>query len=437
MIEYGTSDYKRISWALVLASFCVFCNLYLFQPILPALALEFQVSESQINWVFASATLVMAVSLLPFAIWSEGKHQGKLLLLALSALPLLTLPLLIFDSYMLIVALRALIGLSIACFVAVAVPFLAQSLSSHAFTLAMGSYIAANSLGGIIGRLTGGIITQWFGWQHAVIVIMIMSLLCVTMVYRLLKPLLWPCTKRNENPESTESAHSLNLRVCDTTGSRSNNRSLTLKQRINFSFDHLSTPKLWFAMVIGGINFALFVNLFSVMGFRLTSAPYHLPTSLTSMIFLCYLGGTLSSKLAAKWLNHHGYAKGMFLGGCISFLGTILTYFENLHSMLLGLLLVGFGAFFVHTLAYGWVSLKAKQAKATATSLYLMHYYAGGSLGGFFLLDCWQRVGWNGVILGASSLFILLFISMFLLTRFSKRTEMEGNDLESSATADI
>ncbi len=73
---------------------------------------------------------------------------------------------------------------------------------------------------------------------------------------------------------------------------------------------------------------------------------------------------------------------------------------ESLTAMLVGLLLISFGAFFTHTLAYGWVGQNATRAKATATALYLVHYYVGGSLGGFLLLYCWQHGGWSSVLMG-------------------------------------
>ncbi|MEZ9856551.1 MFS transporter, partial [Vibrio breoganii] len=49
---------------------------------------------------------------------------------------------------------------------------------------------------------------------------------------------------------------------------------------------HLRNRTLWLAMLIGGANFALFVNLYSVMGFRLVSEPHSVPVGLASLIFL-------------------------------------------------------------------------------------------------------------------------------------------------------
>ncbi|MCG6507872.1 MFS transporter, partial [Vibrio parahaemolyticus] len=160
---------------------------------------------------------------------------------------------------------------------------------------------------------------------------------------------------------------------------------------------HLSNRTIWLAMLIGGTNFALFVNLYSVMGFRLVAEPYSMPIGLASLIFLCYLAGTLSSKLTANWTKRYPPITGMVVGAALSMSGMLIALVESIPFMMLGLMLISFGAFFTHTLAYAWVSQKATEAKATATALYLVHYYVGGSLGGFYLLYCWQHGGWEMV----------------------------------------
>jgi hypothetical protein len=158
-------------------------------------------------------------------------------------------------------------------------------------------------------------------------------------------------------------------------------------------------------MLIGGINFALFVNLYTVMGFRLVAPPYSWPLSWASMIFLCYLSGTLTAKLSGWWSQIYSPVDGMILGTTVSALGMWIAAYDSIATILTGLLLISSGAFFVHSLAYAWVSQVAKTAKATATALYLVHYYVGGSLGGFYLIACWQDQGWFGVLLGAMVLY--------------------------------
>ncbi len=94
---------------------------------------------------------------------------------------------------------------------------------------------------------------------------------------------------------------------------------------------------------------------------------------------------------------------------------------ESRIAILISLLLLSSGAFFTHSLAYAWVSQHAKVAKATATALYLVHYYVGGSLGGFFLIYCWQHGGWDTVVAGGTALYLIMFILCGFLIKSAKQ----------------
>ncbi len=386
MISLTSPEYKKVTLSLALGSFLVFCNLYLFQPMLPTMAEHFSLSATRVNWIFAASTLALSISLVPWAVSSESFGRRRIMLMGLFAMPVIGGLMLLSEQFWLIVACRALMGIAIAAFASVAVAYMAEELEPRAFSQAIGNYIAANSLGGITGRIMGGALTDALGWHFAVLVMMAITLIGITLVALLLP------RQHHFTPQRGML--------------RAHNRSL---------ITHMQDPVIVVAMLIGGANFALFVNLYSVMGFRLVSAPHNLPVGLASLIFLCYLGGTISSKLSGRWSQHYSPLNGMLIGALISLAGMLIAYFEWLPSMLLGLMMISFGAFFTHTLAYAWVSQKAKTAKATATALYLVHYYIGGSLGGFFLIYCWQLQHWGGVIAGGLLLYALVFGLCFRL----------------------
>ena len=259
------------------------------------------------------------------------------MLLGLIAMPFIGLAMLISESIVMLVLLRALMGIALAAFASVAVAYMVEELSVKAFSQAIGGYIAANSLGGITGRIVGGTLTDAFGWQQAVI-----SMAAFTLIGALVVAFSLP-KQNNFTPQRGML--------------RYHNRAVV---------KHLKNKTIWIAMLIGGVNFALFVNLYSVMGFRLVAAPHNLPIGLASLIFLCYLSGTLSSKLTSVWSKRHQSVSGMVTGTVISLLGMLVAYVDSLAFMMMGLLLISFGAFFTHTLAYAWVSQKATHAKATA-----------------------------------------------------------------------
>ncbi|HFD4042833.1 TPA: MFS transporter [Vibrio parahaemolyticus] len=398
MVSFGTPEYKRITLSLALGSFLVFSNLYLLQPMLPTFATLFSISETQVNWLFAASTLALSFSLVPMAVLSESIGRKPVMMVGLFSIPAISALMLLGDSFIFLVTCRALIGIALAAFAAVAVAYMAEELDKHAFSMAIGTYIAANSLGGIAGRISGGLLADNFSVDVAIEVMMVVTLIGVICVHYLLPK------QRNFTPSSSSLRHQ--------------NRAI---------IGHFRNQRVWFAMLIGGLNFALFVNLYSVMGFRLVSAPHNVPVGLASLIFICYLGGTFSSRCAGHWSKRYSSILGMFLGAVVSMAGMWIAAFENLAAMLIGLLLISFGAFFTHTLAYGWVGQNATQAKATATALYLVHYYVGGSLGGFLLLYCWQHGGWSTVLLGGSVLYAVMFAAIAYLKHICESVDTDSN----------
>ena len=398
MIEIKTAAYRRASFALALGSFLVFCNLYMFQPMLPLMAEKFNASAIEINWLLAASTLTLALTLVPWAIGSEMIGRRKVMMLSLFLLPFAGMAMLLTDSLLMLTLARGLMGISLAGFAAVAVAYMAEEFTPKALMLAIGGYISANSLGGITGRLYGGFVTEYWGWEVAVIGMAIASLFGALLVNQLLPEQQYFTPKKGQF--------------------RNHNRNV---------ISHLKQRKLWLAMMIGGLNFALFVNLYTVMGFRLVAPPYSLSISLTSMIFLCYLTGTITAKLSGRWSQVYSPIYGMVLGTTVSVIGMWLASYDSLYAMIIGLLLISSGAFFTHSLAYAWVSQKADTAKATATALYLVHYYVGGSLGGFYLIACWQYGAWHGVLVGGMVLYSLIYLLCWLLHRctVSQRKEDE------------
>ncbi len=303
-------------------------------------------------------------------------------------MPFIGISLVLGNSFYALILGRAVMGIAIAAFASVAVAYMVEELHSTAFSHAIGVYIAANSLGGIAGRILGGTLTELYGWKHAVLLIALLTVAGAIAVYKLL-----PAQKQFKPQKGLFFHH---------------NKAV---------IKHLQNRRVWFAMLIGAANFALFVNVYTVMGFRLVAPPHDLTIGLASLIFLCYLAGTVSSTFSGKWCSRRNPLHGMILGAFICFFGLLIAYFDTIPAMFMSLILISLGGFFTHTLAYSWVSQNANEAKATATALYLVHYYIGGSLGGFFLLYCWQSMSWLGVMIGGSALIAVILLLSFALLK--------------------
>ncbi|MWJ29409.1 MFS transporter [Halomonas sp. ZH2S] len=392
MIEAHSRAWWRATLALCLGSFLVFINLYAPQPLLPELRQVYGVSTLGVNLVMSVATLSLAFSLLVFgplsdAIGREGIMRLTLLLAGLCSLALAFAP-----SFEALLMLRLVQGFVLGGLPAVAIAWMADEFERPALLSAVGLYIGANSLGGISGRVIGGSVAEIGGPMAGFLTVGGLTLVGGVVFWRLLPMSQAFVPRRFE----------LNRALGDLRG-------------------HLRNPVLLAAYLLGGINFLIFINQYSYITFRLAEAPYALAASGLGLIFLTYLGGTLGSMLSGRLAKRWSPSLCMMAGVVILMLGTGITLAQPLPLIILGLTINAFGFFLAHSLASGWVGRHAQGARGSASALYLVFYYVGASLGGFWLEPFWRHAGWSGV---ATASWLLLAVTLVIavgLWRFERR----------------
>jgi YNFM family putative membrane transporter len=74
-------------------------------------------------------------------------------------------------SWELVLASRALVGLSLSGLAAVAMTYLSEEIHPQHIGLAMGLYIGGNAIGGMSGRLITGVLIDFVSWHTAMLVI--------------------------------------------------------------------------------------------------------------------------------------------------------------------------------------------------------------------------------------------------------------------------
>ncbi|KGA02143.1 major facilitator transporter [Cobetia amphilecti] len=400
--------------ALCLGSFVVFINLYLVQPLLPLLATDLGLSSLQASLSLSVSTLTLAMALLVFGPLSDALGRRRILLWTLAGGVACSGLALFAEGFWSLLAVRALQGFLLGGLPAVAVAYMSDEMEQPALMVAVGLYISANSLGGISGRVAGGVIAEHWGWQASFAAIGGVSLLVLGALWQLL-----PRQRRFVA------------------------QPLKLSSMLAALGRHLRNPRLWPVFLLGGLNFFIFVNLYSYMTFRLSEAPWSLSSQWLGLLFLTYLAGTFGASQSggiARWLarrlvpqsmshaaagasndevelataQRRGQALTMMLGTGLLVIGTLLTLTHSLIGMLVGLSINAFGFFLAHATASAWVGRNAEGARASASALYLTAYYLGASLGGFWLEPFWQAAGWPGVVV-ASVLVLAVTFSLAIL----------------------
>ncbi|MAD74061.1 MAG: MFS transporter [Rheinheimera sp.] len=389
MIQYKSAAFYQSCFALCLAAVVVFANLHLLQPLLPQLSREFQLSPLQVSLSYTVATFCLGISLLVYASLSDAWGRKTLLLLTLSGVTLSTLALTQVESFTALVCWRAIQGICLGGLPAIAIAWMGEEYSTPALVTAVGYYISANSLGGIGGRLLAGSLADIGHWQWVFWPMAGLSALSCYFIWRYL-------------PVSVRFAP----------------QPFRLRQALQNHAFHLCQPTLLLTYLIGGLNFLVFLNQYTFIGFVLAAPPYLLSSSLLGLLFITYLTGTIGSALSAKIAKRISVPLAMALGIVLMLLGSLLTLHGQLFVIVSGFFVSAFGFFLCHSLASSWVNQHATRAKASASALYLVFYYVGASIGGLYLQPFWQALGWPGVVLASLLMYgVTLMLALWLWLR--------------------
>ena len=402
-----TSDHQRLSpkqgkqsrliWALCLASVVVYINLYTVQGMLPLIAEHFDVTGAHSTLVLSVTSFTLAFSLLFYAVISDRVGRLKPIVISLWLLACSNLLLIFATDFDSLVWVRLLQGVLLAAVPAIAMAYFKEQLAPEFMLKAAATYITANSLGGIFGRLFGGLMSQHLSWQQSMGLVFIVTLIGVAIVTFLLP-------RREIKPQL---AHS----------SAKPAKLVRLQQDIQGFWGHITDRKMSLVFIIGGLAFMMMVNQFSFIQLHLMALPYELSRFNATLIFLCYLSGTFASYLSAKWIVRFGSIilfKAAFL---LMVFGTLLTLVDTLWAIVLGFLITASGFFLTHSCCNSFVAIRAVNHRAKATSLYLCCYYLGAALGGPYLMVFWQHSLWQGVVVGSLTLLAMLALAILLLSR--------------------
>ncbi|HKS14814.1 MAG TPA: MFS transporter [Pseudomonas sp.] len=391
-IEKGTPAFLRTVLALFSGGFATFALLYCVQPMMPLLSKEFSINAAQSSLVLSVSTGLLAVGLLITGPISDRIGRKPVMVFALVCAALSTLASAVMPTWELVLATRALVGLSLSGLAAVAMTYLSEEIHPQHIGLAMGLYIGGNAIGGMSGRLITGVLIDFVSWHTAMLVIGGLALAAAVVFWKVLPE------SRNFRPQAM------------------NPRSL-----LNGFTMHFRDAGLPWLFLEAFLLMGAFVTLFNYIGYRLLAAPYHMDQAWVGLLSVVYLAGIYSSAQVGALADKLGRRKVFWASILVMAGGMFLTLATPLALVVVGMLVFTFGFFGAHSVASSWIGRRALKAKGQASSLYLFCYYAGssvaGTVGGMF----WHYGGWNGIGLFIGSLLAVALLVALHLSRLAPK----------------
>lgn len=380
-IAAGSPDFRRSNRALFFGGFSCFALLYCVQPLMPLLGREFGQTAARSSMVLSLSTAALAFSLLATSVLSERLGRKTLMVAALALSACLTIGCAFAQGYGQLLALRAVMGLTLGGIPAIAMAYLGEEIEPASLGLSMGLYISGSAFGGMAGRMIGAVLADFFSWRVALAAMGVAGLFAAWEFWRSL-----PASRH-------------------FTPSRDGWRAWPSAVR-----RHLADAAMPWLFLLAFLLMGSYVSLYNYINYRLQDAPFGLGQSAMGAISLMYLLGMYSSVWSGRLADRLGRRGVLWTVMTIMLGGLLLTLSGSLWLILVGLALYTFGFFATHSVASSWVGRRASRFKAVASALYLFCYYMGSSVLGSATGVMWGRGGWNGVVsvLGAALLLALV-----------------------------
>lgn len=354
--------------AMFFGGFSCFALLYCVQPLMPLLSREFALTPAQSSLSLSLATAAMAVSLLASSAISDRFGRKPLMVGALAISALMTLLCALAGGYGQLLAARVLLGVALGGMPAVAMAYLAEEIEPESLGLSMGLYISGSAFGGMVGRMVTSVLSDFYSWRLALVVMGVAGVLAAAEFWRSL-------------PESR--------RFRPSAGGW---RALPENAR-----RHLSDEGLPWLFILAFLLMGCMVSAYNYISYRLLAAPFELRQSVVGGISLLYLLGIFSSVWAGKLADRYGRKGVLYLVLSLMLAGIVLTLSSLLPLVVGGLALFTFAFFASHSMTSSWVGRRARGA-ALASALYLFFYYLGSSVVGWAAGILWGSAGWAGVV---------------------------------------
>ena len=369
-LEAGSAAHRSAKWALFVGGFAVFAMFYGPQPLMPLFAAAFRLDAAQASGVLSATAGAMALGLIPAGFLAQRFGPKPVMLTAIVLGALCSLLCALAPNYASLIALRALLGLSLAGLPAVASAWLAEEMGPKALGQAVGLIIAGNAAGGMSSRLVCGVLGDLVDWRVAFAGLGGLGAIAAFEFWRSL-----PASRRHR-PRPLHPRHA----AADLA-------SVFREPGL--------LPLFGLALLLMGS----FVSFYNYLGFRLVGAPFSLSHSSIGAIFLLYVVGMFSSPWAGRQADRLGPSRVLAGMLALSAAGLVLTLSSALPLIILGVALFTFGFFAAHSVASGWTARLAQRSKALASAVYLTAYYLGASFMGWLGGHAWQAGAWPGVLM--------------------------------------
>jgi MFS transporter, YNFM family, putative membrane transport protein len=360
--------FDRAIFAVALAGFSAFLDLYATQALLPLLSEQFVASSLRVSLTVSATTGAVALASPIIGPLADVLGRRGVIVSAVLALSVPTFLAATSLSLNALIGWRFMQGLFLPAIFAVTIAYISEEWEAVGAGRPMAAYVTGNILGGVTGRFLTALAAAHFSWRVSFV-----ALGCLNVVAGLLL-VAWLPKSRRFVPEAN------------------------VRSSLRLSLAHLKDPRMWAAYAVGFSVLFSIVAVFTYVNFYLAAPPFRLSTAALGSIFFVYLAGVVATPWAGRWLNRIGYRAVFFRAMLLAMFGVVLTLIPTLWAIIVGLALCAAGTFICQSAANSYVGAAAGRARSSAAGLYVAFYYLGGTVGAVLPGLVFSAHGWAGCV---------------------------------------
>jgi predicted MFS family arabinose efflux permease len=382
----SSAKHQRLAqFAVGIAGFCAFINLYSPQAILPLLSQEYSASAAEISAIITVSTLAVALTAPFTGAIADVLGRKRVIVAAMFVLVVPTLMVAFATTLSSLIFWRAVQGLVLPPVFAVTVAYIGDEWPPAGATRAAGIYSSASSIGGFSGRLIVGILADLISWRAGFV-----ALAGIAGAGAIAVALLLPRERGFV---------------------RSEGLGASMRQMIG----HFRNGQLLATYAVGfGVLFN-FIATFTYVSFHLAAAPYSLSATALGLIFVVYLAGATLSPWTGWAVARFGRRRFMIRVIAVWGVGIALTLLPSLLAIITGLAISAACGLLCQAVSTGYVAITAKAGRSSAVGLYVTAFYVGGSFGAAMGGFAWGYGRWPACVAMVLGMLVLMTLVVTFL----------------------
>lgn len=174
------------------------------------------------------------------------------------------------------------------------------------------------------------------------------------------------------------------------------------------SLGKLISRRALFHSVRAGLAFGSMLGLWACIAFHMKSAPFYADSDTVALLALCGVAGALTAANVGKLIPRHGHERINIIGTCLVILAWLTLWFfgDSYAGMIAGIIIIDIGMQCIQLSNQNAVMNLNPQASSRMNTIYMVIYFAGGSMGTFVCGTMWTVAGWKGTVCAGLALII-------------------------------